>query len=307
MFADQRTIGSILSLRRSVQSWPAMAVGIEVEVEGHEGIGLTRDARRYWTNVGDSSLRDGGMEYILTEPVEDYDDALLALSNFFDRSPPTISERCSIHVHLNFLECAEEEIITFILLYTAFERILDLISGNRGTSTYCVSIGESISSYRSLVNSIQSAMMSGGHYVLGANPDRGSDARYACLSTVRLPELGSIEIRTHEGTADMDRVGRWVDILQALKAAALGRTTSEVLEALNEEPQEIFDAVFEGELGQYIQDYMAERSGGLDNAELIHDHLRKGYYTAVSLVHRPVFGEHDIKRATWPATNRRSG
>lgn len=292
MFAE-RTLRSALSLRglNRGQGVSRDAVGIEVEVEHpHRSPFDIPGPNPPWIITEDGSLRNGA-EFVST-PIEDYVAPLEYLGRYLSDQGYVVNERCSVHVHLNILDMTEREVLNFILLYTAFERLLNRISGNRDTNTYCLSIYQSMEDYRDLVNKMKEDIYSGSCFnnFIHNSPEsrtRRSPRRYACLSLVRAREIGTIEVRSHEGTLDMMRVSRWVTYLMCLKKAALEMTPEFLLECLDDTPSEIFSQVFREHLEDFTADYLKDIPATDYNIAAMYDQYRKGFYCAASLYRSP--------------------
>lgn len=308
-----RTIGSII--RRPAPGRPPVApdsVGIEVELEGYRGTDgqqIPRRMTQQWNFDRDGSLRNGGIEIKSRGPQEDYRRALSVLQEVLNDMEPQliVNERCSVHVHLNFLDCIEEEVVNFLLLWTAMEGIMDTLSGDRIRNNYCLGVSEALESYQELVRDIISKMNSGDYWVMGNNMARPGDPigrplrpaghggdrdhnRYSACNLVRLRQYGTVEIRTMEGTLDMERVRRWVDYLQAMKRAACDRTISDVMVAIAQEPMDALYEIF----GEDIARQMITESMMQDDQ--ITDMFRKGYYRAVSLLHHPFLNADHVRQ-----------
>lgn len=265
------------------------AVGIELELE------MPRRYDMYdlippegWTIHEDGSLRNG-VEFI-TEPTSDYARVLQNMQEYLNREDHfLISERCSVHVHLNMLDMTAEEILNFILLYTAFERVLNVIAGGRDTNTYCLSVYQARDDYIDLVRHIRQSMVldNSWGWMTAGRSDRRNRRRYSALSLVRIGEIGTAEIRTHEGTLDMAKVTRWVDYLCALRKAAREIHTEFLLENLNDPPNEVFNQVFEDKLENLLADYFGDLIQTEENLDILYDSYRKGYYLATGLLQSP--------------------
>jgi len=106
-------------------------IGIEVELEGlPEAPYIDK-----WVKHSDDSLKLHGIEYTL---LVWHEHALANLQNLFDNIRPSISARCSVHVHVNALDMTIENIKTFVLYYLVFERALYNYSGKRWKNIFCV-------------------------------------------------------------------------------------------------------------------------------------------------------------------------
>ena len=111
-------------------------VGIEFELEGSSLLtagyfdGLTGSkSRAVWLAKRDGSLRNGGMEYVVSEPIY-YDEITPMVEGFFERfeKHPTSkiknTNRCSTHVHVNVSSFKVNELTSAIALWLTLEEAL---------------------------------------------------------------------------------------------------------------------------------------------------------------------------------------
>ena len=198
-------------------------VGLEIETETENQYAVTRNILQHWSQHLDGSLRHFGIEYVLTRPLdvgsEQYNDALAsfhALSNqvkFLD-SPYT-----SVHVHLNMMDKDLIHMMNFICLYFLFEEVLGEYCGNaRNGNLFCLKTSTAEETYRrviALAEAIENG--TGGDNLRTLNNDV---LKYSGLNIVPLRAYGSLEVRTHPGTADIALIDRWVRILYQLYTKA---------------------------------------------------------------------------------------
>lgn len=201
---------------------PNLIVGIEIEVEG---VPFGLDDMNVWCKPWgiqikqDGSLRNtvGGApwEYI-TKPTPT-GHVLPILREFFGKmafDQRNFSDRTSIHVHANCADMTFSQLANVSLLYTVFEEILFEFVNNRpgsrdgysrDTNLYCVPWNQCRDHY----NVVQGFL---------ANPDSviGRWQKYTALNLGPLARQNTIEFRHMHGTADMEKLKTWLNIIGAI-------------------------------------------------------------------------------------------
>jgi len=132
------------------------AIGLELEVED---MLLYNKSDLFdsglWTIVEDGSLRDNGIEFIMgvaslqqkdISPLKgvDIDRALNLLEQSLEETEaiPNLSERTSMHVHVDIRDLTVDQLINYILLFSIFEETFFKYSDySRYTNNYCKPIG----------------------------------------------------------------------------------------------------------------------------------------------------------------------
>lgn len=205
-------------------------LGIEIELEGMQWFSNTYrnmlDNSGLWRITEDGSLRNSGLEFITQEVATRQPlmgaDIVRALDTFKDmitkaslkKKAPELSERTSVHVHLDVRDFNPDELKRFILLYYTFEEILfNWIGSNRSESSYCrpAYINQDVIERASAImnaksdSALQSAL-------------RGN--KYDALNYAALHNYGSLEVRSMRGTFDTEEILVWVNILLSIRSAA---------------------------------------------------------------------------------------
>ena len=115
-------------------------VGIEVEVEnvrvylGNNGIDP------WWDNIDDGSLRNGGREFVFSQPMfgQDIVNALEALNMSLSPTGCEYTERCSVHVHVNVRDMTFDQIANMTVLYALAEPLFFAkVDDARERNFYC--------------------------------------------------------------------------------------------------------------------------------------------------------------------------
>lgn len=170
-------------------------LGIEVEVENYDGQ-LRRFAPIYWKSVEDGSLRNNGIEFVSC-PLSGHniDYGLAELDYILKSFEPSWSVRTSIHVHVNVSSMTVKQYITLIALYAFFEDVLfSFVDSKRKGNPYC-------------------------YPITSLNPhDVGlaEELKYCSLNTGATARYGTIEFRHLEGTSDIQKIRRWVQVCSKL-------------------------------------------------------------------------------------------
>jgi hypothetical protein len=220
---------------------PDCLVGIEIELErcgrlasnhgfnkvdpatGKEDIFL-RTPSELWKLHADGSLRDDGMEFI-TLPVlgKDIQTALTELEQFFidNGTEPQISERCSVHVHMNVHDLSLSELIYLICLYTVFEsNLFNYVGKEREQNFYCLPYYNT-DAFAETLNYL---------WTDAQNEDDGRVIdtcahfeKYSALNIGALSKYGTLEFRHHPGTYSSRKLLEWVNVLLSLKKFCYGK------------------------------------------------------------------------------------
>lgn len=188
------------------------AVGIEIEVENIE---LDVHKLKLWDQVSDGSIVRG-VEFV-SKPIwgTAIKDALDEIRAVFKKHDPYLSFRTSVHVHINVLDMEPAQLEHFVLLYVMYERPLFRLHEDWGRydNIFCVPVRKSMkvqSGYAKLLSDLTRQQIR-SDYV---------GYKYSAFNPNSLALFGTMEFRHMGGTADMDRVDQWINILLQLKLAA---------------------------------------------------------------------------------------
>lgn len=189
--------------------------GIEIEAENvHHRDSIRRDVK-FWTLKDDGSLRNRGVEFVLTRPLRGADivHSLEEIEAAIKRYDPEIdmSDRTSLHVHLDVRNYDTQKLLTYIVLNIILEKILFSYAGmDRYYSNFCTPILECKRNSVAIGNIIDSKdfMIHGG---------LNSQGRYASINVASVTRHGSIEYRMHKGTYKANEIINWLNILYSIK------------------------------------------------------------------------------------------
>lgn len=213
---------------------PDCHIGIELEYERTGELQRLLDSgiSRFWSVTDDDSLRNKGAELVLHEPLSglDLSTAIKEIEGILDtllkKGPMFVPDphyRTSVHVHVDIRDCTVRQYMNIILLGILFEPALYHVAGEKRTrnnfslgSRYSTGYFESLSSAYNTKRSDHVAAHLQQQF------------KYTAINVTppfhdghKGERKGSIEFRHHEGTTDMQRVTRWINILMCLKKAAL--------------------------------------------------------------------------------------
>lgn len=189
---------------------PTLVVGFELETEECGRLPSSFASKADSMNIGverDGSLRGTAYEFI-SRPMQSQH-ALAAIGDFIEWAGFTeenYSDRCSVHVHVNCTDMEMEQISNVALLYTIAEEILfEYVGGHRDSNIYCIPWSQC----RSHFDLIQNFLTRPDFQLKKWN-------KYTALNLLPLSSIGTIEFRQMHGTADMEKITRWVNIIGAM-------------------------------------------------------------------------------------------
>jgi len=217
--------------------------GIEIEVENlrarnHQAPhneGVLYDIEGMWALVSDGSLRNNGGEFISRKLFgKDLTVGLDVIANHLKtkENRHTFSHRCSLHVHIDVRDLNISQLQKLIQLYCIFEQPLFHISGGRDKNEYCIplsSSNEAKRAYGLLASTNGKYSKFFAQYKVDEKDTwreisrqiQDSYVKYMAFNILPIVSKGSIEFRHHEGTADVERITRWINILYSLKKACI--------------------------------------------------------------------------------------
>lgn len=237
-----RDVTGIISPRRTFikdVAWvlPDCHIGVELEYERAKELRKLLEAgvSRFWDITDDDSLRNGGIELVLCEPLSglDLSTAIKEIGDILNillkKGPEFVPEphyRTSVHVHVDIRDCTVRQYMNIILLGILFEPALYHVAGEKRArnnfslgSRYSTGYFESLSSAYNTKRSDHVAAHLQQQF------------KYTAINVTppfhdghKGERKGSIEFRHHEGTTDPQRIIRWINILMCLKRAALDAT-----------------------------------------------------------------------------------
>lgn len=206
-------------------------VGLELEIEGHVP---AFTSSTYWDTKGDGSLR-GGLEYVTKGalPLPKVKKALEAIHSFFDRKEarPSFSFRTSAHVHVNMHQLTEEQLIQVIYFFMLCEEVLIRSSGaSRKGNRFCLSIRDSEVPVDTLVKVAHDLRAGYTAFTSLTRRFKTDSSKYSATNLASLSRFGTIEIRTMEGTMEVERLNNWCTLLVRMRDFAANFPSLVVME-----------------------------------------------------------------------------
>ncbi len=185
-------------------------IGLEIEVEGN--VFKKQHIPSPWKYVKDGSLRgEDNAEYILRGPIK-FEEVPKALNTLWDMFKETgsvldVSNRTSVHVHLNVQDFYLNRFCAFTAMYFCIEELLTAWAGDhRVGNLFCLRGKDApaiVSDLRKFFENNQRYEFYDGLHYAGFNPQA-------------LNKFGSIEIRTLRGCTDPETILAWVRMLERL-------------------------------------------------------------------------------------------
>lgn len=222
-------------------------IGLEIETET-----LVKDAydaplMKYWGVHEDGSLRNFGREFVLKAPILYQKELRLALEEFRDKTSHIKflkdANSTSVHTHLNMLNETFRGMGVFMTLYTLFENLLIRYSGpDRLSNLFCLPICDAENTYTAMVDMLRAVE---NKQYKGMFLQEGS-FKYAALNLAAFGTYGSLEVRSFEGTTDIERIFKWVSILHKMVKYSRNKTTPrELINKYRDNWLALVDEVFE--------------------------------------------------------------
>lgn len=180
-------------------------VGIEVELEKYVDVS---DKHKYWRAEHDGSLRDGGIEFVLRQPLTGVDLELSIKELYEDilTKKYVTNQRCSTHVHIDARDMTVPHLQAMVFVYTMVERMIyDNVAPEREDSFYCTPMYNSAKHRRIVGKALKDINF-------------GDCPKYSGLNLRTLHKYGSVEFRMYEGLTESKDLSRWVKMLMRLKS-----------------------------------------------------------------------------------------
>ena len=190
---------------------PELVIGLELETENCTTQSeATYSAICKKTNFiikTDGSLRGVAYEFISKPMATKH--ALASLGAFFTMTKfaeGNYTDRCSVHVHVNCTDLTMAQVSAVALLYTVVEDILfEFVGNSRDSNIYCIPWNQCRNHHALVAKFLGNA----GDALRGWN-------KYTALNILPLSTLGTVEFRQMHGTADMEKLTTWINIIGGL-------------------------------------------------------------------------------------------
>ena len=200
----------------------ADAIGIELELEGftqEATVEATRRVHPDWTIVPDGSLRNGGVEFITTGGLggERLAGAIERIQAALEVVNYDASWRCSTHMHVNMLDFTVNQVVRFVLAYTACEPVLfEFCGAYRKSSNFCTPVLDSLPFHRKIMSRMWDDAVARRHPVSMCN-------KYVALNLLPLfPDqrgraLGTVEFRGGRPLVTREEMFTQANLLLSIK------------------------------------------------------------------------------------------
>lgn len=257
---------------------PHLLMGVELETENADPDPLYYQQRlnpSLWLVDRDGSLRGGDTAYEFKSAPTKMGHLLPELQAFFATTGFTeqnYSDRCSIHVHTNVTDFTQDNLAVLALVYSVVEDVLfhfiNTFHWNktpegacRDTNIYCVPWSCCWMHTRLVKKLFQAPQKGLARWV-----------KYTALNFLPITDRGSIEWRHLHGTADMEKITIWLNVIGALMAYAKNNTLEECIQRIKQlndtsAYQQFFTEVLQGQL-PYDQEYQGALFEGVVKAKM---------------------------------------
>lgn len=220
------------------------------------GVELEMEDVKYWEDwvmdgiirVADGSLRNNGSEFI-TQPMN-FTTLQEILTKFFVRNKvkeSNVTERTSVHVHVNCQDLTSEQVVNICLIYQVVEKLLFAFAGkDREDSIFCVPWHQTTLS-GSIFTDIHSIL----HKLKTWH-------KYTALNLLPLFEYGTVEFRHLAGQTNVEVILTWCRLIGHMVKYAKENTLEAVEQTLmhlntNSQYKNLLDAIFKEDAGHLLQ------------------------------------------------------
>lgn len=195
---------------------PNWELGVELELEGFgaELMGaMAMNKNNSWVAHNDPSLRGDATELVLKRPMSFEEFSKKALPEFTALKEESgfkalLSNRCSVHVHLDFSHKTVYALCKFMTLYALMEDFFFRARGpERLGNHFCISLRENARFSEAFVKALETQNF---------RAFSSENFRYMALNINSLWKFGSVEVRLHAGEANEDRILSWVACLKEM-------------------------------------------------------------------------------------------
>lgn len=260
-----------------------LMIGVELEVEnaGADLDGLREASGRFWNVTEDRSLRPHGVSWEWISKPALMGTTMAEMRLLFEKmgwGDANYSDRTSVHVHTNVLDFTQQQVANLTLVYPVVESVLFRFVNHykkreeqgycRDTNLYCVPWSDC----RMNRNFIEKFFDNPAILV----PDRrglGIRAweKYTALNFLPMSEHGTVEWRHMHGTADMEKLGIWLNLIGSIMRYCRDNKFDDIVKTIKvmndvSTYQQFFQHVLGNSL-EYKEEYRAAMAEGVVNAK----------------------------------------
>lgn len=173
-----------------------------------------------WVISRDGSLRNGGVEFVTNGGLggEALDAALISMHALLAEVPYENTFRCSTHMHINMNDFTVNQVVRFVLAYTACEPYLFAFAGAyRYASNFCTPVAESLPFHKRALSLMTENAIARGGAAKYCN-------KYTALNLLTLfPDsrsgraLGTVEFRGSRALDTRDEFLQLANLLLSIK------------------------------------------------------------------------------------------
>jgi hypothetical protein len=223
-------------------------VGIEIECEG-KTVSFEPGTSIFWNSVPDGSLREGGIEYVIRQPIKiaKLDEAMGEWSELTKVAEFKPSIRTSVHVHRNVTNFTLRQVYTQYCFFWLVENMLVEANGkDRVGNMFCLRICDAEELFKGVIRGLKTQKFFQGiatdHY------------RYAALNPSALGKYGTLEWRFIKGLTNSKEIALWVrNLYLASTEISKFKSPQEVVDLFRKEDSETFlDHFFTKDFLAYI-------------------------------------------------------
>jgi len=231
-------------------------IGIELELEKVSALFGNPVANSFdpyfWTLIEDGSLRDG-VEFKFARPLKGA--TIIKALDVFDSAMnearklginPVLSNRTSMHAHVDMRDLSTDEINQFILVYMLLESILfNYVGYYRVKNNYCRPlIG---SDFSKTINKLMLEENLDFRYMLFINDNTD---KYSALNSNSLTTFGTLEFRQHPGSFTKSEIVEWLNIILSIKSFIQSGAT--IYNIIDKDYEDVMNDIFGYELFQVL-------------------------------------------------------
>lgn len=186
-------------------------LGLELETEYRRPIldDVMRKIPVGWTATNDNSLRNHGIEYVTNGAtrIEDKEKLLKSLFDFVKTYPYIEgSPRTSFHVHVNILDMPVLNMYTGLVAYWLLEDLLfEMCGPYRKGNLFCLPLKATTGVVSAVLEDVSRTRR------FASFPQ--DSYKYGAVNLAALYRYGSLEFRGMDGSLDLERKSKWIDIL----------------------------------------------------------------------------------------------
>jgi hypothetical protein len=213
---------------------PTTYLGVEIELEQVNWKKSVTVIPKSFYTTEDNSLKANGKEFI-TKPLRFCYLEQELRRIFKSITPPLMSSRCSIHVHMNARDFTHMELAKFILLYSIFEKGMFNFANkkfDRWNNIFCTPL---YSFPETVINTLMTCRKEAvtfhwhKYFAMNISPIFGGETKHL---------LGTVEFRHMEATDDIEHIIEWCNLIVSLKLAAKKMDLEHILNYLQQMNQD---------------------------------------------------------------------